>query len=57
MIREYVKITVFYRGQKFEKISPIESDGSFDAVDRKVTGMVALQWVNRFVESVSWQYV
>ena len=57
MIREYVKITVFYRGQKFEKVVPVESDGSFDAVDRKVTAMVALQWVNRFVESVSWQYV
>ena len=57
MIREYVKITVTYRGQKFEKVVPIESDGSFDAVDRKVSGIVALNWVNRSIESVCWRYV
>ena len=57
MIQEQVKITVTYRGQKFQKVVSIESDGSYDAVDRKVSGIVALNWVNRSIESVSWQYV
>lgn len=57
MIREQVKITVSYRGQKFAKTVEIESDGSYQAVSDKVRWLVAAQWVNRLVESVSWQYV
>ena len=57
MIRESVKITVSYRGQKYAKTVEIESDGSFVTVEQKVRQLVAKQWVNRLVESYSWCYV
>ena len=57
MIRENVKITVSYRGQKYAKTVVIESDGSFVEVERKIRWLVAKEWVNRLVESYSWQYV
>jgi len=57
MIRENVKITVAYRGQKYAKTVAIESDGSFVTVEQKVRWLVAKEWVNRLVESYSWCYV
>jgi len=57
MIREQVKITVAYRGQKYAKTVEIESDGSFVTVEQKVRWLVAKEWVNRLVESYSWYYV
>ena len=57
MIREHVKITVAYRGQKYAKTVEIESDGSFIEVERKIRWLVAKEWVNRLVESYSWCYV
>tara|TARA_R100000353_G_scaffold173240_1_gene139349 strand:- start:2644 stop:2817 length:174 start_codon:yes stop_codon:yes gene_type:complete len=57
MIEERVKITVKYQGKEYARVVSIFSDGCFDTVEKKVHGFVALQWVNRFVESVSWQYV
>jgi len=57
MIRENVKITVAYRGRKYAKTVEIESDGSFVEVERKIRWLVAAQWVNRSIDSYSWQYV